>query len=151
MAAGSLLTFLPQAASAVDFKPLENGEGVEYAVLQSGSGDKAKIGELVAIRFKASFNGNTFDDCFKTQNAYYYRVGSENIVKGLDLAVQNMRVGDRWALKVPPSLAFGDKGLKPSPGKPRIPGGATIEYEVLFETFPGREADILEVTGGEGV
>eukprot|EP00960_Hanusia_phi_P035071 751472-Hanusia_phi.AAC.5 len=61
------------------------------------------------------------------------------------------RTLSRWALKVPPTLAFGDKGLKPSPGKPRIPGGATIEYEVLFETFPGREADILEVTGGEGV
>ncbi len=29
---------------------------------------------------QASFEGKVFDDCFKTQNAYYYRVGSENII-----------------------------------------------------------------------
>jgi hypothetical protein len=29
----------------------------------------------VAIRFKSGYNGKYFDDCFKTQNAYYYRVG----------------------------------------------------------------------------
>jgi len=36
--------------------------------------------------------------------------------RGLDLAVRNMKLGDRWALKIPSNLAFGDKGVKPSPG-----------------------------------
>jgi len=27
-----------------------------------------------------------------------------------------MKLGDRWALKIPSNLAFGDKGVKPSPG-----------------------------------
>ena len=114
---------------------------------QEGSGAKAKIGDLVAIRFKAMYKETVIDDCFKTPNAYYYRVGSENVIRGLDLAVQNMRVGDRWALKVPSNLAFGDKGVKPSPGKPRIPGGATLDYEVFFEIYPGAEDDILERDG----
>jgi hypothetical protein len=30
-------------------------------------------------------------------------------------------------------------------GKPRIPGGATLEYEVFFEIYPGYEDDLLEV------
>ena len=28
------------------------------------------------------------------------------------MAVQNMKVGDKWALKIPANLAFGDKGVK---------------------------------------
>ena len=65
-------------------------------------------------------------------------------IQGLDLAVQNMKLGDRWLVKVPPALAFGDKGIKPSPGKPRIPGGATLDYEIFFEIYPGLEDDLME-------
>jgi hypothetical protein len=125
------------------------------------------------LTFQASFNGKEFDNCFTTPNAYYYRVGSETILRvsfmdgsfvnycnmlrahsaivdvtplqsewlsflrvtsrlchrvdqGLDLAVQNMRVGDLWKLTVPASLAFGDKGTKASAGKPRIPGAHSL-------------------------
>eukprot|EP00286_Rhodomonas_abbreviata_P016992 CAMPEP_0181323970 /NCGR_PEP_ID=MMETSP1101-20121128/20087_1 /TAXON_ID=46948 /ORGANISM="Rhodomonas abbreviata, Strain Caron Lab Isolate" /LENGTH=219 /DNA_ID=CAMNT_0023432069 /DNA_START=20 /DNA_END=679 /DNA_ORIENTATION=+ len=143
------LAFAPSTVQAADFKDLENGKGLKYSVVVAGKGAKPKIGDLVAIRFKASFDGKEFDNCFKTANAYYYRVGSESVIQGLDLAVQNMRVGDRWVIQIPPALAFGEKGVKPSPGKPRIPGNAVIEYEVFFETFPGAEDEILEVTGGE--
>lgn len=55
-----------------------------------------------------------------------------------------MKLGDRWLVKVPPALAFGDKGIKPSPGKPRIPGGATLDYEIFFEIYPGLEDDLME-------
>jgi len=27
---------------------------------------------------------------------YYFRVGVESVIKGLDIAVLNMRVGDKW-------------------------------------------------------
>lgn len=144
------LSFLPKDAMAADFKDLT--DGIKYSVVKQGKGQtKPKVGDFVSIRFKASFDGKTFDDTFKTANAYYYRVGSESIVPGLDMAVQNMKVGDTWTILVPPKLAFGEKGVKPSPGKPRIPGNATIEFEVLLETFPGAEEEILEVTGGEGL
>ncbi len=53
------------------------------------------------------------------------------------MAVQNMRVGDKWDLIIPSDLAFGDKGVKATAGKPKIPGGAEIKYSVLLETFPG--------------
>lgn len=149
---------LPKGASAAkpaaedeeedfEYSKLKDGEGLEYAVLEAGKGAKAKVGDLVAIRFKATYNGVVIDDCFKTPNAYYYRVGSESVIRGLDLAVRNMKLGDRWALKIPSNLAFGDKGVKPSPGKPRIPGGATLDYEIFFETYPGAEDDLLEVNG----
>ena len=56
-------------------------EGLKYKVVTEGKGAKAKIGDLVAIRFKSSYNGQVIDDCFKTPNSYYYRVGSENVIQ----------------------------------------------------------------------
>mmetsp|Transcript_22379 Transcript_22379/g.53622 ORF Transcript_22379/g.53622 Transcript_22379/m.53622 type:complete len:200 (+) Transcript_22379:3-602(+) len=121
--------------------------GLQYTVLSQGKGPKPRVGDLVAIRFTASFNGREFDNTFKTANSYYYRVGSENVIAGLDQAVQMMRVGDKWDLKIPASLAFGEKGIKASPGKPKIPGGAEIDYTVFLETFPGAEDEILDING----
>uniref|UniRef100_A0A7S0YLV0 peptidylprolyl isomerase n=1 Tax=Hemiselmis tepida TaxID=464990 RepID=A0A7S0YLV0_9CRYP len=121
--------------------------GLQYTVVTQGKGPKPRVGDLVAIRFTASYNGKEFDNTFKTQNSYYYRVGSESVIAGLDQAVRMMRVGDKWDLKIPSNLAFGDKGIKSSPGKPKIPGGAEIEYTVLLETFPGAEEEILDLNG----
>ena len=102
-----------------------------------------KIGDLVAIRFKGSFNGVVFDDIMNTEEPYYVRVGGENLVKGIQEVLPYMHVGDTWKLELKPELAFGAKGRPPSPGKPRIPGGATIDYEVELVSFPGGEGDLF--------
>ena len=39
-----------------------------------------------------------------------------------------MRTGDKWQLTVPGSLGFGEKGRSASPGKPRIPGNAELDF-----------------------
>jgi len=140
------------AALEMGPKAGETGElegGLKYKVETQGKGPKPKVGDLVAIRFSASYKGKEFDNCFKTPNSYYFRVGVESVIKGLDVAVLNMRVGDKWALTIPGNLAFGEKGVKASAGKPKIPGNATIDYVVFLETFPGAEDEILEVTDGE--
>lgn len=46
-----------------------------------GTGPSAVIGDLVGIRFKGSYNGAVFDDLFEGKEPYFYRVGSENILK----------------------------------------------------------------------
>lgn len=62
----------------------------------------------------------------------YHRAGVGLIVKGLDDAVVNMHVGDRYHLVFGGDLAFGEKGKPSAPGKPRIPPNAAIDYEVLL-------------------
>lgn len=56
-----------------------------------------------------------------------------------------MRVGDRWEITIPGELAFGAKGRPASPGKPRIPPNAPLDYEIFMEGFPGQEREILEL------
>ena len=53
-----------------------------------------KVGDMVAVRFKGSFNGNTFDDTFKSDQPYFYRTGVGLILKGtqkLCMSARNAR------------------------------------------------------------
>lgn len=88
------------------------------------------MGDLVAIRFKGDYKGQVFDDTFKTEEPYFYRAGVGQLVKGLDDAVVQMQVGDRWRLEFGGDLAFGQKGKPSSPGKARIPPNAVVDFEV---------------------
>ncbi|BAM79150.1 probable FKBP-type peptidyl-prolyl cis-trans isomerase [Cyanidioschyzon merolae strain 10D] len=118
-------------------------------VLEKGTGPQPQTGDLVGIRFRAAYNGRVFDDIMDSSEPFYMRVGSGNLVKGVEEAVKRMHVGDLWRLELPPAYAFGSKGRKPSPGKPAIPPNATVVYEVRLDEVPGREQELLEVTGGE--
>lgn len=69
-------------------------------------------------------------------------MGTGNLVPGIEEALPQMRLGDKWALQIPANLAFGDAGRKASAGKPRIPGGADLYYEIEIVAFPGNEGDI---------
>lgn len=44
-------------------------------------------------------------------------------------------------------LAFGKKGRPASAGKPRIPGDATITFDVEMVGLPGREVELIELIG----
>jgi FKBP-type peptidyl-prolyl cis-trans isomerase len=44
---------------------------IRYEVVTAGKGDQPKIGDLVSIRFKASYKGKEFD----TPQPYMYRAG----------------------------------------------------------------------------
>ena len=129
-----------------DMKPAPWDDKVQYEVLKSNpSAAKPKVGEIVAIRFKASFKGVEFDNTFQTADPYFYRAGVGLIVKGLDDAVATMHVGDRYNLKFSGDRSF-EKGKPSSPGKPRIPPGGEVEYEVELTELPSAaEEFILDV------
>lgn len=123
--------------------------GIKYNIVREGDGPTPAVGELVAIRFKGSYKGNAFDDILTEGEPYYYRVGSFNLIKGIEEAVQLMKIGSRWELEIPGNLAFGDKGRSASPGKPRIPPGASIDYILEIVSLPGKEPELIDLIGDD--
>ena len=76
-----------------DFSLAPWSDQIQYEVVKSNpNGEKPKVGEMVAVRFKGSYKGTTFDDTFSTEQPYYYRAGVGLIVKGLDDTIVNMHV-----------------------------------------------------------
>mmetsp|Transcript_10663 Transcript_10663/g.13177 ORF Transcript_10663/g.13177 Transcript_10663/m.13177 type:complete len:200 (-) Transcript_10663:90-689(-) len=123
--------------------------GVNYVIKKSGSGPVPTVGELVAIRFKATVGANVIDDIFDTPEPYYTRLGSGGLLKGVEEVLPLMRVGDRWELTIPGKMAFGPKGRPASAGKPRIPGDATVIFEVEMVGLPGKEQELIDIIGDD--
>lgn len=63
------------------------------------------------------------------------RAGVGSILKGVDEAVLHMHTGEKLHLVFGGELAFGTKGRPSSPGKPRIPPNAIVDYEVQNVLF----------------
>jgi FKBP-type peptidyl-prolyl cis-trans isomerase len=116
-----------------------------YEVLEKGKdgASAAKVGDLVAIRFKGNYKTLVFDDTFKTEEPYFYRAGVGLIAKGVDDAVVHMKVGDKLHLEFGGDLGFGLKGRPQSPGVPRIPPNAPLSFDVLLEDLPGTGEDFI--------
>jgi peptidylprolyl isomerase len=143
--AAALTTTWPAFAADSDQVVLPNG--VSYKILKTGNGAKPECGELVAIRF-AAYNGDVkIDDIFETPEPYYTRMGSGGLLRGVEETLPLMRLGDRWVLSIPSDMAFGKKGRPSSAGKPRIPGDATIVFDVEIVGMPGREVELIELIG----
>jgi len=123
--------------------------GVSYVVTKAGTGASPTIGQLAAVRFKATVvqSGIILDDCYDTPEAYYTRVGAGGLIKGVEEVIPKMVSGDRFLITVPTSMAFGNKGRPASPGKPRIPGDAIIEFDITLESLPGKEQELIELIG----
>lgn len=119
--------------------------GITYTVIEKGTGPKPEVGELAAIRFTGAYKDVVFDNLYDTKEPLYFRVGGGTLLKGIEEAVKAMQVGDRWKLTIPGELAFGAKGRSASPGKPRIPPMAAVEYDLKLVAIPGRETEIIDL------
>lgn len=60
-----------------------------------------------------------------------------------------MHVGDIWQLELTGEQGFGKSGKKATPGQPSIPPNAPLTYKLELVSLPGREDELLEVTGGD--
>lgn len=113
-----------------DFVTLPNG--LKYYDLKVGGGTEAVKGSRVAVHYVAKWKGITFMTSRQGMGVgggtpYGFDVGQSergNVLKGLDLGVEGMRVGGQRLLIVPPQLAYGSKGVQ------EIPPNATIELDV---------------------
>ena len=76
--AAAVFQALPKAASAAE---VTLPSGLIYEVITPGKGEKAVVGDLVAVRFKGSYKGNVFDDILSAPEPYYFRVGTERLLK----------------------------------------------------------------------
>jgi len=65
-------------------------------------------------------------------------LGAGNVIKGWDIGVAGMCVGEKRKLKIPAAMGYGDRG---SP--PKIPGGASLVFDVEMLGFESsKKADL---------
>ncbi|XP_056174624.1 peptidyl-prolyl cis-trans isomerase FKBP16-3, chloroplastic isoform X2 [Syzygium oleosum] len=97
--------------------------------------------ENVAANYVAMVpSGQIFDSSLEKGQLYIFRVGSGQVIKGLDEGLLSMKVGGKRRLYIPGSLAF-PKGLTSAPGRPRVAPNSPVIFDVSLEYIPGLEVD----------
>jgi FKBP-type peptidyl-prolyl cis-trans isomerase len=86
--------------------------GLQYRVLQEGSGASPKSEDFVKVNYRGTFlDGKEFDNSYAKGEPL--RIQMDRVIKGWKEALPMMKVGSRWQLFVPPELGYGDRSYGP--------------------------------------
>ena len=111
----------------------KNSMGIRYIIEREGTGPMPEIGQQVSVLYTGRLlSGATFDKSSDPTRPFIFRVGRDMVIQGWDYSIQQMRVGERRLVIVPPELAYGSRGQAP-----RIPRSATLVFVIdLLEIKP---------------
>ena len=79
--------------------------GILYTDYVVGKGIEPKLGSKIKITYEGSFpDGTVFDTRAKRSKPFVFRKGAADVIRGLDLGVEGMRVGGSREIVLPPAL-----------------------------------------------
>ena len=100
--------------------------GFTIEPLQAGKGPVARQGCMVTVHYTGTFaDGKSFDSSRERNEPFTFLLGAGQVIRGWDMAVATMKVGDRVKVTIPSALAYGREGY---PGV--IPPHATLIFDV---------------------
>jgi len=98
---------------------------LQTEVLTTGEGAEAKNGDIVSVHYTGTFeNGSKFDSSVDRGEPFSFQLGAGMVIKGWDMGVAGMKIGEKRKLTIPYDLAYGESGYGPIPAK------ATLIFEV---------------------
>ncbi|MBI2446605.1 MAG: FKBP-type peptidyl-prolyl cis-trans isomerase [Parcubacteria group bacterium] len=90
------------------------------------AGREVKNGNTVAVHYTGVLeNGMKFDSSVDRGIPFEFTLGAGQVIKGWDIGVSGMKVGEKRKLTIPPDLAYGSRGAGGV-----IPPNATLIFEV---------------------
>ncbi len=108
--------------------------GLQYKILQAGTGPKPTAGDTVVCNYKGTLiDGKEFDSSYKRGQPATFPVSG--VIKGWTEALQLMPVGSKWQLFIPPDLAYGDRQAGAD-----ITPGSTLVFEVELMSIQPKTA-----------
>jgi FKBP-type peptidyl-prolyl cis-trans isomerase FkpA len=118
------------AKAAAEPGAVKTDSGLIYREQRPGTGVSPKATDTVKVNYRGTLtNGTEFDSSYKRNMPAEFPLNG--VIKCWTEGLQKMRAGGKSTLVCPSDLAYGDQG------RPSIPGGATLIFEV----------ELLEVSG----
>jgi FKBP-type peptidyl-prolyl cis-trans isomerase FklB len=107
--------------------------GLQYKVLQEGTGPMPKVDSVVTVHYRGTLiDGTEFDSSYKRNEPLVLPVGG--VIPGWTEALQLMKEGSKWQLYIPAALAYGERGAPPVIGP-----NAVLVFEVELISATGKK------------
>ncbi|HZK19179.1 MAG TPA: peptidylprolyl isomerase [Treponemataceae bacterium] len=103
----------------------QDESGIFYVITTSGKKGKTGTGKKVSVEYKGYFLDNNVFDTSKGRAPLEFTTNAGEMIPGFDLMVQDMELGEKRTIIVPPDLAYGTNGI---PGA--IPGNTYICFDL---------------------
>ena len=118
------------AKAAAEPGAVKTDSGMIYRELTPGKGDSPKATDKVKVNYRGTFtNGTEFDSSYSRNQPAEFPLNG--VIKCWTEGVQKMKVGGKSRLVCPSDIAYGDGG------RPGIPGGATLVFEIELLSIGG--------------
>lgn len=99
-------------------------DGLQYKIITDGTGETPAADSVVTVNYRGTFlNGQEFDNSARSGKPATLQ--ANHIIPGWTEALTKMKVGAKWQLFIPSSLAYGAAGRPPI-----IPPNATLVFEI---------------------
>jgi FKBP-type peptidyl-prolyl cis-trans isomerase len=86
-------------------KLLKKASGVALTDYILGTGAEPKLGAKVKITYEGSYpDGTVFDQNIKRGKPFTFRKGTAQVIRGLDLGMEGMKIGGSREIVIPPEL-----------------------------------------------
>jgi FKBP-type peptidyl-prolyl cis-trans isomerase FkpA len=111
------------AAAATEPGAIRTPSGLVYKELTPGTGASPAASDTVKVNYKGTLiDGTEFDNSYKRKEPAQFPL--TGVVRCWTEGLQLMKVGGKSRLICPSDLAYGDQG------RPSIPGGAALIFEI---------------------
>lgn len=87
---------------------------------------KSRKGDVLHMHYTGKLeDGTEFDSSLSRNQPFDFTLGAGQVIKGWDQGLLGMCEGEKRKLVIPSDMGYGEKGAPP-----KIPGGATLVFEV---------------------
>lgn len=110
--------------------------GLAYKVIKEGTGASPSADDIVEVHYHGTLtDGTVFDSSVERGKTISFPLN--RVIKGWTEGLQTMKEGGKTKFVIPADLAYGEAGAPP-----KIPGGATLVFEVeLFKVTKAADAN----------
>ncbi|XP_010494686.1 PREDICTED: peptidyl-prolyl cis-trans isomerase FKBP13, chloroplastic-like [Camelina sativa] len=113
--------------------------GLAFCDKVVGYGPEAVKGQLIKAHYVGKLeNGKVFDSSYNRGKPLTFRIGVGEVIKGWDQGILGsdgippMLTGGKRTLKIPPELAYGDRGAGCKGGSCLIPPASVLLFDIEF-------------------
>ncbi len=115
-----------------DFKSSADSGIYYFRMLENGKGVGVDTGKFVTVQYTGKFlDGTVFDHSGVGSKPFTFLAGTNQVFPGWDIAMLQMKAGDRFELLIPSKYAYGEEGrINSSTGALIVPPFTPIVYDM---------------------